>query len=87
MLPIDILLGEWKQEDKPDVNDYVELASCFDDVFHTNRWAKNGEEFHGVECLLSTDGQYELVHGSKIDFGSIPAKYRGNNALALYLEV
>jgi hypothetical protein len=80
---IDSLLGAWKQEDKPDVND-----SCFDDIFHMNRWAKTGEGFHGGECLFSTNGQYELVHGSNMDFlGSIPAKYRANNALTLYLEV
>jgi hypothetical protein len=87
-MPIDCLLGAWKQGYKPDVNDSVTLASCFDEIFRMNRWAKNGEEFHGVECLFSTNGQQELVvHGSKMDFGCIPAKYHGSNALVLFLEL
>jgi hypothetical protein len=86
-MPMDHLFESWKSEDKSDVNDSDAISSSFDDIFHMRRWAKNGEEFRGVETLMSGDGEHELIDGSMMDLEKIPAEYHGNNALALFLQV
>ena len=88
-LPFVALYKGWPTDIVPGEKDLYDLASVgplFKDIFFMERWAREGVPFKGI--LPSHDGNnFELMHGSFLDLGRIPAKYIGDVALILYLEI